>query len=74
MCRKHNFIFICNENIRKENLWKDSLPLNDSGMEILADNFINMLNSIFLCKGTITSLPGNDVNQFILPIYEIFNQ
>ena len=38
-CTTHQFYFIDNSNIKKENLWKDGLHLNWSGKDMLMNNF-----------------------------------
>ena len=38
-CATHQFYFIDNSNIKKENLWKDGLHLNWSGKDMLMNNF-----------------------------------
>lgn len=43
-CVRENFIFIFNDSISEEHLWKDGLHLTDDGTTILANNFINILN------------------------------
>ena len=48
MCVAENFIFICNDSIGKEHLWKDGLHLLDGGTNILANNFIKSLNENLL--------------------------
>ena len=40
MCRENGFCFVDNSNISLDNLFKDKLPLLDSGKTILANNFI----------------------------------
>ena len=45
MCEKNNFIFLSNENILRSHLWKDGLHLSNRGLCVLADNFINVINS-----------------------------
>ena len=40
----HNFIFLDNSQIRREHLWKDKLHLNDEGIILLANNFLNSLH------------------------------
>jgi hypothetical protein len=39
----HNYIFLDNSQIRREHLWKDKLHLNDDGIVLLANNFLNSL-------------------------------
>ena len=48
LCVTENFIFICNDSIGKEHLWKDGLHLLDGGTEILGNNFIKSLNENLL--------------------------
>ena len=43
-CEKNGFIFINNEGIRKEHLWRDGIHMQESGKVILARNFIQYLN------------------------------
>ena len=47
-CLSENFIFISNEDIRREHLWKDGIHLLDVGTDILSQNFINALNENLL--------------------------
>ena len=44
LCKRYNFFFIENDNIWNSHLWKDGLHLNDSGIAVIADNFISILN------------------------------
>ena len=44
LCNRYNFVFIENGNIRNTHLWKDGLHLNDSGITVIASNFISCLN------------------------------
>ena len=44
-CSEINFEFIDNQNIQVDcHLWKDGLHLNDKGIEILANNYLQNLN------------------------------
>ena len=47
-CVRENFIFIFNDSISEEHLWKDGLHLTGDGTTILANNFINVLNESLL--------------------------
>ena len=49
-CATHQFHFIDNSNIKKEHLWKDGLHLNQSGKNLLMNNFLRSLNNFFLRK------------------------
>ena len=49
-CATHQFHFIDNLNIKKEHLWKDGLHLNQSGKDLLMNNFLCSLNNSFLRK------------------------
>ena len=42
----YNYIFINNSNIRDDHLWKDGVHLNDSGICILANNYLYHTNNI----------------------------
>ena len=46
ICIKEGYHFICNESITKEYLWKDGIHLLDEGTVLLANNFINAINTI----------------------------
>ena len=48
VCKLNWFGFIDNSNICVENLFEDSLHLNDDGKVILANNFIYVLNTFIL--------------------------
>ncbi len=46
MCKLLNFIFIENGNIvLKEHILRDGVHLNDSGSDLLANNFLDNLNA-----------------------------
>ena len=47
LCVVHNFIFIDNANISVEHLFTDGVHLTDQGSQILCDNYLLYLNSIF---------------------------
>ena len=47
LCVVHNFIFIDNANISVEHLFTDGVHLTDQGSQILCDNYLFYLNSIF---------------------------
>ena len=51
-CKENNFHFICNDNITRENLWKDDIHLNDEGTHVFASNIVNFLND-FILTGNI---------------------
>ena len=40
----HNYIFSDNSNIHRNQLWKDKIHLNDQGMTLLANNYIDILH------------------------------
>ena len=42
----NHFILIENDNITREDIWKDKLHLNIYGTKRIANNFINMLDKI----------------------------
>ena len=42
--REHNFTFIDNSNIQEIHLWRDKVHLNNKGIMLLANNFLNILN------------------------------
>ena len=46
VCKLNGLGFIDNSNICAENLFEDSLHLNNDGMVILANNFVYVLNSL----------------------------
>ena len=48
VCKLNGLRFIDNSNICAENLFEDSLHLNDDGKVILANNFICVLNTFIL--------------------------
>ena len=54
-CVELDFIFIKNENIYSEHIWKDGIHLSDKGKDILSINYINTLNS-FLYMNTYIPL------------------
>ena len=41
----HNYVLICNDNIKSCHLWRDKIHLNDDGIMILAKNFVSAINS-----------------------------
>ena len=43
-CEAENFVFIHNASITQSQLWDDGLHLNDEGVAVLANTFINFLN------------------------------
>ena len=43
---ENNFKYIDNSSIEPSHVWKDGLHLNDEGLALLANNFINTLNGI----------------------------
>ena len=45
MCKKNSLVYMDNANIPKSCLFTDGLHLVEKGKCILANNFINMLNS-----------------------------
>ena len=57
LCKRYNFFFIENDNIRNSHLWKDGLHLNDSGIVVIADNFISTLNHFL--SNSIFSYPNS---------------
>ena len=48
LCEREGFVFIDNNSIKREHLWKDGLHLLDEGTTILANNIINSLNENLL--------------------------
>ena len=46
----NNFHYLTNDNISRQNLWKDGIHLNSVGNNILAENFISYLNQFVLTK------------------------
>ena len=48
-CELNSFYYINNENVKKEHLWKDGIHLVNSGLVIIAKNFIYGINN-FLCQ------------------------
>ena len=49
-CKELNFEYINNENIRRQDLWKDGIHLLNCGIIIIANNFIDILNYFFQNK------------------------
>ena len=43
-CVSNNFHYLTNDNISRQNLWKDGIHLNNVGNNILAENFISYVN------------------------------
>ena len=46
----HHYIFMKNSNITESELWKDKLHLNNKGVIILANNFIDKMNRVAIDK------------------------
>ena len=46
----HNYKFIENSNINQNHLWKDKLHLNNLGISILVNNYLDNLNEISMFK------------------------
>ena len=44
LCYLHNFTFIDNYNITHEHLLQDGVHLSNFGSDILANNFLDLLN------------------------------
>ena len=42
----HDFVLINNDNITRSHIYVDNCHLNDGGLEIMANNFINAINSV----------------------------
>ena len=53
MCKKNSLIYMDNANIPKSCLFTDGFHLVEKGKYILANNFINILNSFLGCTNTI---------------------
>ena len=51
LCECYGFTLIDNSEVEKGHLWKDGIHLNDQGIKLLADNYINILNEYFLDIG-----------------------
>ena len=45
LCKKYNFNYILNDEISRSFLCDDGVHLSDNGMNILAGNFVNNINS-----------------------------
>ena len=43
-CREQGFIYICNDFIANDFLWRDGIHLIDEGTNMLANNFIRHIN------------------------------
>ena len=46
-CAENNFIYICNDVITQQYLWRDGIHLNNEGTNMLANNFIDHLKGKF---------------------------
>ena len=44
-CTKYGFHLVDNGAVSKENLWRDGVHLVESGKAIIANNFLNCINS-----------------------------
>ena len=44
LCATNGFIFICNDKIGREMVWKDGQHLTNDGIAMLADNFTKYFN------------------------------
>ena len=52
MCRDNSFVFIANNNIPTPSLFRDGLHLLEIGKRILANNFIDNLNTFLRVRKT----------------------
>ena len=66
VCKLNWFEFIGNSNICAENLFEDSLHLNDDGKVILANNFTYVLNRFTLLNEK--NYNGTSKNGFLLKV------
>ena len=46
-CEEHGFVYIDNNNITEEDLWKDGIHLVQSGKDKLSNNFLHFLNFFY---------------------------
>ena len=53
MCKKNSLVYMDNANIPNSCLFTDGFHLVEKGKYILANNFINILNSFLGCTNTI---------------------
>ena len=44
LCRLHDFLYICNDLVKENYLWKDGLNPTNEGSHLLLNSFINYLN------------------------------
>ena len=51
-CVLNGFGFISNDKISRTHLWKDGLHLEDLGTNVLAGNFVDLLNRFILSKSS----------------------
>ena len=49
-CVSNNFHYLTNDNISRQNLWKDGIQLDKVGSNILAENFVSYANRFVLTK------------------------
>ena len=47
MCYELGYIYIDNDNITHDHLFRDGVHLNNDGSEILSGNFLHSLNNVF---------------------------
>ena len=58
-CKRNKFQFVNNDNITREDLWRDGLHLNSGGTYIFASNLFDFLNNLFFNKTILLTEDDN---------------
>ena len=51
-CEQNGFLFVNNDNVTREYLWKDGLHLNNDGTRLFAGNLVSCLNDFVFNRNT----------------------
>ena len=63
-CERNNFLFVNNDDITREYLWRDGLHLNNNGTLIFGGNLVGFLNNFVFDRNTWQTEDNIDENKY----------